>query len=265
MVTRFQSNEDGISSLKEVLQRHPTELIALNYLGDTHSVLNDHGAAQAIWAEYLRLVPDSPYAHGRLSKALARQNKHAEAIASAKKALELAPTSRAARLELGSRFIDANQLDDAVATLAQIPEPKGEAVLRLGWAHWLKGDIDTAAIHFRKSLETATAPSEWRTRGRAHYNLALVESARGRLGAAKVEFKASLLTGYRVRTVDPLLEATATDVERSGFAQPASPDAGTRMKLAPTESSLVPFDPTGEALPNLKKDPPPEGFILYKF
>ncbi len=266
MVTRFQSNEDGLASLKVVLQKHPVELIVRSYLADTQSVLNDHVAAQASWTEYLTVNPSSAFAYGRLSKALARQNKHDEAIAAAKKGLELAPASRAARLELGSRFIDANKLDDAIATLTELKDARGEALARLGWAHWLKGNVDAAAPLFQKALETATAPGEWRTRGRVHYNLALVEAKRGKLDAAKASLIASMQTGYKVRSVDASLSKVAKEVERAEF-QKAGADAGSgsRLSLVPQESSLVPFDPAGEPDLLRKKEAAPQGFVIYKF
>ncbi len=264
MVTRFQSNEDGIASLKAVLQRHPGELIVRNYLGDTQSVLNDQAGAQASWTEYLAAAPGSPYAYGRLSKAFARQQKHDEAIAAALKGLELAPTSRAARLELGSRYIDANRLDDAIATLKELKNPTGEAVSRLGWAYLLKGDTDAAAPLFQKALAQATTPGEWRTRGRAHYNLALIEAKRGRSDAALTSLRASMQTGYKVRSVDPVLQKVAKEIERLDGAH-ADAGFGARLSLVPRESSLVPFDPTGEPDPLRKKDAAPEGFVLYKF
>ncbi len=266
MVTRFQSNEDGLASLKVVLQRHPGELIVRSYLADTQSVLNDHAGSQASWTEYLTVNPSSAFAHGRLSKELARQNKHDEAIAAAKKGLELAPTSRASRLELGSRYIDANKLDDAIATLTELKDAKGEALVRLGWAHWLKGNADTAEPLFQKALETATAPGEWRTRGRVHYNLALVAAKRGKPDAAKASLIASMQTGYKVRSVDASLSKVAKELERAEF-QKAGADAGSgsRLSLVPKESSLVPFDPTGEPDLLRKKDPAPQGFVIYKF
>lgn len=266
MVTRFQSNEDGLASLKDVLKKHPGELIVRSYLADTQGVLNDHAGAQVSWTEYLGVDPGSPFAHGRLSKALARQNKHDEAIAAAKKGLELAPTSRAARMELGSRYIDANKLDEAIATLTELKDANGEALSRLGWAHWLKGNVDAAAPLFQKALEKATAPGEWRTRGRAHYNLAMVEAKRGKPEAAKASLIASMQTGYKVRSVDPLLAKVAKEVERAEF-QKAGPDAGStpRLSLVPKESSLVPFDPAGEPDLMRKKDAAPQGFVLYKF
>ncbi|MDX2014706.1 MAG: tetratricopeptide repeat protein [Myxococcaceae bacterium] len=264
MVTRFQSNEAGLASLRDVLKKHPTELIALNYLADTQSVLNDHSGAGISWTEYLSLVPASPYAQARLSKALARQNRHDEAIAAARKALELAPDSRAARLELGSRFIDANKPDDAITTLAAVANPSAEGVLRLGWAYWLKGEVGPAEGHFQKALELAQGPGAWRTRGRAHYNLALVAMKKNAPAAAKAALKASLQTGFKLRTVDAALTKVAQEVEREGFGP--TPDAGSpKLTLGPKESSLFPFDASGDALPAAKKEPAPQGFIIYKF
>lgn len=266
MVTRFQSNEDGLASLEDVLKRHPGELIALGYLADTQGLLNQHPQAEASWRRFLEAVPTSPFAWGKLSRALARQGRHDDAIAAAKKALELAPTSRVARLELGSRFIDASKLDEALTTLSGLTDPKGELALRLGWAHWLKGDADAAEPLFQKALDTATSPSEWRTRGRAHYNLALVAAKRNKPDAAKASLKASMQTGYKVRTVDASLEKLAKEVERSSF-QKAAVDAGSApaTALLPRESSLLPFDASGSADLTRKKDAPPQGFVIYKF
>lgn len=265
MVTRFQSSEDGLSSLKDVLNRHPGELIALNYLADTLGVLGNWSAAESAWKDYLTRVPASPFGYGRLSKALARQGKHPEAIAAAKKALELAPQSRVARLELGSRYIDANKADDAIAIMSELPEVRGEQALRLGWAHWLKGSVDTAATLFEKALDTAKSAGEWRTRGRAHYNLALVEAKRGKADLAKTELRASMQIGYKLTTVDPSLEKLAKEVEREDLAK-AAPDAGAKKSvMLPSESSLVPFDPSGNPDLARSKDSAPPGFVIYKF
>ncbi|MBE2251110.1 MAG: tetratricopeptide repeat protein [Myxococcus sp.] len=263
MVTRYQSNEAGLASLRAVLQRHPGELIARAYLADTQGLLNDQAGAEASWREYLAADPGSPFAWGRLSKALARQGRHDEAIDAAKKGLALAPTSKAARLELGSRLIDANKLDEAIAALRQLTDAKGEAVLRLGWAHWLKGDVAAAAPLFEKALATATGAGEWRTRGRAHYNLAMVHARRGDPDAARAALRASMQTGYKVRAVDPTLEAIAREVERADLQK--EPKQAPRPSLVPTESSLVPFDPAGEPDLTRKKPAPPQGFIIYKF
>lgn len=263
MVTRFQSNEDGIASLKQVLNKQPSELIALNYLADTQGVLGDHTASEASWRKYLELSPASPYAWARLSKALARQGRHDDAIAAAKKGLELATNSRTARLELGSRFIDASRFDEAVTTLKALEQPTAEALGRLGFAHWLKGEVDVAAGLFQRSLDAATSPGEWRTRGRAHYNLAMVAAKRGKAEEARAALQASMATGYKVRVVDPVLDQTVKDLVKADLKRA---DAGSaKVSLLPKESSLLPFDPAGEPDLTRKKDAPPKGFVIYKF
>lgn len=262
MVTRFQSNEAGLASLRDVLKQHPGELIAAGYLADTLGLLDQHVEAEAAWRNFLTLVPASPFAFGKLSRALARQNKHDDAIAAATKALTLAPKSRSARLELGSRQIDAGKLDEAIATLRGIESASAEMQLRLGWAYWLKGEVDEAAKLFQQALDAATRPAEWRTRGRAHYNLALVQAKRGKPDAARAALSASLLTGYKVRKVDPSLEQVAKALERAPVV-----DAGAapRAALLPRESSLIPFDASGAPELTRKKETTPAGFVLYKF
>lgn len=264
MLTRFQSNEAGLAFLKDVVKKHPGELIALAYLGDTQLAVGAFSDAEVTWRQFLALAP-SAWAWGRLSKALARQDKHDDAIAAAKKGLELAPKSLEARLELGSRLIDANkpaEAEEQLKPLAAIAAPKGEHLLRLGWTHWLQGEVDDAATHFQKALDVATSPGEWRTRGRAFYDLALVEAKRGHKEPARVALRAAMQTGYKLRKVD----ASLTDVVRELERGEAQVDAGgTKASLVPRESSLFPVDAFGDPDAKAKKPPPPNGLVLYRF
>jgi tetratricopeptide (TPR) repeat protein len=263
LLTRYQSNEAGIAYLRDVLKKHPGELLARTYLGETQLSVGAFADAEATFREALVLAPSSPFFFDRLSKALARQDKHEPAIAAAKKALELAPTSREARLELGSRLIDAGNPTAAVEQLkplAELTGARGEHLLRLGWAHWLVGNGDEAAASFQKALDASNGAGDWRTRGRAFYDLALVEAKRGRKDAARVALRASVQTGLKLRTVDPLLTEAARDLER------IDPDAGrARPSIAPRESSLFPTDSFGEPDVKAKKPPAPEGLVLYRF
>lgn len=252
-VTRFQSNEAGLKVLDATIKKHPGELIALNYKADTLAQLEEHQKAADAWKAYLDVVPNSPFGHGRLSRALARLGKHDDAIAAAKKAMELAPDSLEARLQLGSRYIDANKLDDAIATLkplADAKSPNGEHVARLGWAHWLKGNVEGAEPLFKKALELSQGIGQWRTRGRTLYNLAMIEAKRGKKDAAKGLLQQSLETGFKVRQPDALV---ASILKTLGDAKPA-----------PKEASALPIDAFGDVDPKAKKPAPPEGFKLYE-
>src|SRR2546429_8581570 len=99
--------------------------------------------------------------------------KHHEAIKKSQEALSLEPKSlksREASLQLASRYVDAGDLNDAIAILEQIAQDehaRGEEILRLGWAWYLKGQSETARSLFEKAIARASAPGEWRTRGRA--------------------------------------------------------------------------------------------------
>lgn len=270
MLTRFQSNEAGVAFLRDVLKKHPGELIARAYLGETLGSLGQWKDAEAVWRDYLTLAPASPFALARLSKAQARQGRHDEAIATAKHAQDLVPASRELRLEVGSRLIDAGKLADAQAVLAPLAadaSAQGEDLLRLGWAHWLEGEVDQAAKFFQQALERATAPRDWRTRGRAQYDMALVLAKRGDKSGALKALRASMQTGFRLKNVDPLLKDVAREVERADVGA-AGVDAGGKAmapSLTPREASLFPVNAFGEPDPKANRPPPPNGLVLYRF
>ncbi len=266
LLTRYQSNEAGVAFLSDVVKRRPGELIARSYLGETQFALGAWADAEQTWRAYVELAPASAWAWGRLSKAISRQGRHDEAVAAAKKGFALSPSSPEARLELGSRLLDAGRLQEAQETLeplAQLSPPKGEHLLRLGWAHWLEGELDAAQAYFQRAVDVATAPGEWRTRGRAQYDLALVEARRGKKEAAAKALRAALATGLRLREVDPSLTPIARELEKAEAA-PADKSV-PRPSLVPKEASLFPVDAFGEPDVKAKKPPPPEGLILYRF
>ena len=267
MLTRFQSNEAGIAFLADVAKKHPGELIARSYLGETQFAIGTWTDAEKTFNDYVALAPASPWAWGRLSKALARQKRHDEAVLAAKKGFVLSPTSPEARLELGSRLIDAGKPAEAIEILEPLSNAtpaRGEHLLRLGWAHWLNSAPDAAQAYFQRALDVATTPGEWRTRGRASYDLALVEAKKGRTDAAKAALKASLATGYKLREIDPSLVALVRELERG---EVSVKDAGVapRPAFLPREASLFPVDKFGDPDPTAKKPPPPQGLVLYRF
>ncbi len=266
LLTRYQSNEAGVAYLSDVVKRHPGELIARSYIGDTQFALGAWADAEKTWQGYVALAPASPWALGRLSKALARQGKHTEAIAAAKKGFLLSPTSPEARLELGSRLLDAGNLAEAEETLeplSRLVPARGEHLLRLGWTHWLQGELDAAEAYFQRALDTATAPGEWRTRGRAAYDLALVEAKTGRKAEAKAHLKAAFATGYRVKDLDASLVDLVREMDREEVAKTTPP--ADKSPIKPRESSLFPVDAFGDVDVKATKPAPPEGLILFRF
>ncbi len=266
LLTRYQSNEAGIAYLKEVLKKHDGELIARAYLGDTQLALGQWADAESTFRAYAALAPSSSWAQGRLSKALARQGNHEGAIAAAKNGLQLSPDSAEARLQLGSRFIDAGKLPDALSTLeplASAANAKAEHLLRLGWAHWQSGKADAALAHFQRAYDQAQLPGEWRTKGRAAYDLALLQVKRGDPAQAKELLAASQRTGWRTKEFDPALKDVARALEREELGA-AAPKKEPSAK-PPRETSVLPLTLFGEVDPYPKRPPPPEGLVLFRF
>lgn len=265
LLTRYQSNEAGIAFLKDVVKRRPGELVARSYLGDTQFAVGAWKDAEQTFTDYVAAAPSSAWAWGRLSKALARQGRNDEAVTAAKKGFAVSPTSPEARLELGSRLIDAGKATEAqeiLEPLARLTPAKGEHLVRLGWAHWVSGQLDAATAYFQRALDVAITPSEWRTRGRAAYDLALVEAKRGKPETAKRFLKQAWSTGLKLREVDPSLTEIARELERADLVT----DAGARAQtVAPKETSLFPLDAFGDLDVNAKKPPPPQGLVLFRF
>ena len=264
MLTRYQSNEAGIASLRAAVVKHPAELILLTTLAEDYASLHDDAKAIEAWKALLQLAPNSPVALGHLSQVEAKAGRLDEALAHAKRALLLAPDSKEARLQVANRELDLGRPQEAIATLkslAEDPDARGEHLLRLGFAHWLNGEVEQSAHLFKRAVERSARPAEWRTRGRAHYLSALVETRRGNAAAARRALNASRETGLRVRDIDPALLSLLAENEVSD----APADAGTRPSLVPRESSLFPIDPFGDLKPGQDKPPPPEGLILFRF
>ena len=269
LLTRYQSNDAGVAFLNDIIKKRPGELLARSYLGDTLFALGNWEEAEKAWRTYGELVPNSAWAWGRVSKALARMKKFDESLIAARKGFALSATSTEARLELGSRLIDAGKAAEAkeiLEPLAKLNPPTGEHLLRLGWTHWLLGELEPAQAYFQRAYDVSTAPGEWRTRGRAAYDLALIEAKRNRPDAAKAALKLSLASGLKLRDVDPSLTALVRDVERGDVAKDGgSGTPVTRPSLLPRESSLFPTDAYGDLDPKAKKPAAPDGLVLYRF
>jgi tetratricopeptide (TPR) repeat protein len=264
LITRYQSNEAGVAFLQDAAQKHSGELILLSTLAQDYASLHDQAKAIEVWEKLLEAAPNSPIALGHLSQAEAKSGHLAEALTYAKRALSLAPMSKEAKFQLASRNIDMGKPQEAIGPLSSLVTEntsRAEYVLQLGWAHWLNGDIEKAQSLFTETLKRATSIEEWRTRGRAHYLLALVDAKRGNADGAQKQMVASRETGFRVRNVDAALVALLKNEKFKAEKE----DAGNAVVLVPRESSLFPIDFFGELEPTREKPAPPDGFILFRF
>ena len=271
LVTRYQSNEAGAAVLREAIARHPGYLLARGYLGEHLNAVASYEEALVVFKEYAALCPKSPYALTREGYALSHLKRYDEAIAIARRALELEPTSRDLAVELGSRYIDAGQLDKAIETLKPVTAgagATGEGLLRLGYAYLLKKDLASAEALFRKAEQTATRPAEWRTRGRAKFDFAKVLVLRGDAKTASEVVMEAMREGFKPYSLwraDEDLVAIAKKVEADlDKEKVAKVNLDIRPAL-PRETSPFAVDAAGEIDPARQRPTPPPGFALIKF
>lgn len=241
LATRHQSNDAAAKFLASVLAQAPGALMFRSFQAGTLSAMNEHARAAATWNEYLALSPASAFAHGRLSRSLARQGQHDKALAAAKKGLSLTPDSREARLVLAARQQDAGKLNDARKTLEPLvsgANPPAEPLLQLGHAYLAANDLKAAAPLFQSAADRATGSRAGRTKGRALLGLALVEAKRGRADAAKAAFAKSLETGYRSPVLEPELAALVKDVDSKPGEAAVTP-GGLYVSVVPLEAAAT--------------------------
>ncbi len=190
VLAKHFTTQQAIDSLETAVKKNPGFLLGRGYLGEALSVSGRHKEALGAFQAYLDAVPNQPFVMTRIGHELAKLDRHAEAIRITREALDLDPTNAETRLERGSRFIDAGRFGDAIEALdalASEPGSRGEVHLRLGYAYLKTGRMAEAVVSFKNAIARATAPTEWRTRGRAHYDLA---KAYGRLGDREQSFAA---------------------------------------------------------------------------
>lgn len=265
LVTRYRSSAEGAEVLREAIAQRPGFLLARGYLGELlHAIRDDRGALEA-WQGYAEVVPQSPFALAKVGYAQARLGRTTEAIATTRKALSFYPESRDLQLELGSRYIDAKRWDDAVATLGALaaqPGTKGETLVRLAWAELQRGKADAAEKLLRQALERATGPTEWRTRGRARFDLAAICLGAGRQDCVDQEIDRALREGYEPRPgIDPKLAAAVLRGKdrRKRLAK------GADLSVSPGVVEKSPFLlDRGEIQPQ-KRPKPPENVELLRF
>ncbi len=271
LVTRFQSPEAGEGVLRAGIEKRPGFLLAQIYLCESLTALQQFEKALKACDEAVAATPKGVFPLLRVGKALARNGKHDEAIKKSQEALALEPSglkSREASLQLASRFVDAGKLNDAIGILEQIAndeQARGEELLRLGYAYQLKGDAAAAKPLFEKAIAKATSPGEWRTRGRAYYDLAVLNAKAGAKDKAKDALRESLRTGFKMKKVDASLTDLAREVERADLAATSDPKAPKKLTPAPREVTLFQVDASGELEAGPSGKPPPPDFIKLKF
>jgi tetratricopeptide (TPR) repeat protein len=200
VLSRFHDGAAAAAFLKEATAKSPGFLLGRGYLGEAFNALKRHEDALAVFEAYAADVPKQPWVRAQIGYTLARLGKVNDGIEASKDALSLAPDEVELSLELASRFIDAQRYEEAQRMLesrASDPNARGELLLRLGYAHLMLGQVEDAEKWIKLALERAQGPREWRTRGRARYDLARIAAKRGDKKTAIDELERAFSDGYK--------------------------------------------------------------------
>jgi tetratricopeptide (TPR) repeat protein len=252
LATRFNSNAYGAVVLRDASREHPGALIFLAYLGEHLNITQKYSEALGVWNRYLKVVGHSPYAMAQKGYSMARLGHLQEAIDITRDASAADPESLHIKLELASRLVDAGRLDKAEKLLIPMVRAKdawGEIALRLGYVYLLMNKKGRATKLLERALEMSTSPSEWRTRGRARYDLAIVQARQKKLKAAEDLLLAAANEGFIAAALlskDPDLQSLRD--------RPRVTHLFNNPKIAPSESLLhatpFPVDQAGSPKPN---------------
>jgi tetratricopeptide (TPR) repeat protein len=190
--------------LHTVLADRPRDPDVWRMMGELHMDLKQYDKARDAFTHAVAEVPASAYLQYRLSYATYRSERPQQALAHARRALELAGGDAAFyQLNLAERLIDSAQLDEAVtllkASTAQTPT-KLTSRVRLGYVHLLQKNLE-GALQELKAAEQLTPSDKEVDRGIPTLllaDLARVHALRGEKDLA-------------VKYLDKLKEAGAMD------------------------------------------------------
>jgi tetratricopeptide (TPR) repeat protein len=216
LVSRYQTSDAAVSVLKDAIAKEPGFLLARVYLAELYNALGKHDEAAKAWQEYASHSEGNAFVISRLAYTLARLGKTKDAATFAEKAMAYDPDSYDLVLERSSRLLDDNQVDKAIAILSPLSQKKdapAELILRLGYAKMVKGDLENAEHLMHQAVGMAKDGAEWRTRARAHMNLAELYLKREAKDKAKISVAEALNEGLRPAGVKPELLKLLTDAE----------------------------------------------------
>jgi tetratricopeptide (TPR) repeat protein len=269
VVSRYHDIDAAIRTLEAGIDTHPGFLLARGYLGDSLVALARYEAALAAFQKYLELTPNQPWVMGRIGYVSSKLGKVDEAIAWTNKGLRISPSDSELLLEMASRHVDGKKLDDAITILQRLVaegHARGEVHLRLGYAYLQKGRLPDAERELHMAITDSTQLSEWRTRGRARYDLAKMWMQTGVPGNALRQLRMAVEEGYRDRAVfesDPDFMRVKGDPEFQAIlkAQPRQkndlPKYASPFRIDP-ESGNIDLSKAG-------KSKQPQGTVILKF
>jgi superkiller protein 3 len=150
-------------------------------LGIALGPLGEHAAEERLFLDLTRSDPDNAHWHDHVGLALMGQERHDEAVASFRRAIELAPKYAPAHSNLGTALENLDRIEEAIAShrRALELEPKlVKAHLGLGNALIEGGQHDEGIESYRRAIEIAPGYAD------AHNNLGAAFLDLGRLDEA---------------------------------------------------------------------------------
>ncbi|MBI4821588.1 MAG: tetratricopeptide repeat protein [Deltaproteobacteria bacterium] len=261
VLSRGYGTEEAIKSLEAEVVAHPSFLLGRGYLGDAYSAIKDYDQAIRVFTEYLAAVPEQPWVMARIGYNHAKKGDVEVAIDWTQRALKVAPSDPEILLELGSRLIDAKRPKDAITIFRRVVADggaRGEVHLRLGFAYFLVGEHGLAERSFHDAIRLASAPSEWRTRGRARYDLAKLWMKFDAPENALRHVREALDEGFRdpaVFTSDPDLSKLANNAEFKKLMKATAKPARRPPQLSPFEVEAATGEQKAEKTHAKKKVP----------
>jgi tetratricopeptide (TPR) repeat protein len=238
----------GLSGMGCGRKSGPTDdFLRLSNLGKSHLDRGDGAKALESFQQALRLQPTNPDAQLNVANALLLANRPDEAIAAAKKVLEMDSNSAAAHYVIGCANLRLNKNEEALKALqeSQRIDPAVTAVnFQLGLAQERLGRLDEAIAQWQTAIEfDPDHPA-------AHYRLSQVLQRAGRTDEASEQLKlhqAILAKRGNAATDVSAFERCKHTMARLPF-QPEEPlPDGIRVTFADATGTAMPSAAAGHA------------------
>jgi tetratricopeptide (TPR) repeat protein len=224
---------DAISILSRVVATSPTNIQALCQLAQCYNATKDYPAMLRAANQATAASPHSEWAHRLRSLALHNLGRHPEAVAAAKRSIELAPNAWRPHMILADAVLvsphpkDKKTAYDAALRALQIAPHAADAHVTMGRVLLNIGEHNHARTYFANAL--ALDP----TNAAAHTNLAVTQLRSGKVVAAGRGFGA-------VAAANPTEDMYARNVGASAFVwMQGILDAGVTMVVAALLVAMV--------------------------